>query len=175
MADSLGVSSNQWTAGGSEALQESSEYTALPAMDDTHDTHDVSSTDKIDQAESIRFSNRFRTSTTAGFQPTEHCTTEYVTNRMKVIDEGPGVLSDQALNWIRATEDVQSEIIDANLSESIEHAVKFGKICDLIESLAAKVKDLEATEPVQDGPSRELPAAQHEIEVFEDELQIKKC
>jgi hypothetical protein len=94
---------------------------------------------------------------------------------MKVMDEGPGVLSDQALNWIRAPEDVQSEIIDANLSESVEHAVKFGKICDLIESLAAKVKELEATEPVQDGPSRELPAAQHEIEVFEDELQIEIC
>jgi hypothetical protein len=40
--------------------------------------------------------------------------------------------------------------------------------------LATKVKDLEATEPVQDGPSRELAAAQQEIEELEEELQIKK-
>jgi hypothetical protein len=93
---------------------------------------------------------------------------------MKIIDDSPGVMSDQAINWIRATEDVQLEIIDANLSESLEQAEKFPKICDLNESLAAKVKDLEATEPVQDGPSRELAAAQREIEKLEAELQIEK-
>jgi hypothetical protein len=174
MADSLGLSSNQWTAGGSEISHESSDFTALPATHDTHDTHDVSFTDKIDKAASIRFSSRFKTSTTAGFQPTELCTTEYITNRMKIIDDGPRVLSDQANNWIRAMEDVQLEIIDANLSESLEQADKFPKICDLIESLAAKVKDLEATEPVRDGLSRELAAAQREIEELEEELQIKK-
>ena len=174
MADLLGSSSNQWTAGGSETSQESSDFTALPATHDTHDTHDVSFTDKIDKAESIRFSSRFKTSTTAGFQPTELRTTEYITNRMKIIDDGPGVLSDQAINWIRATEDVQLEIIDANLSESLEQAEKFAKICDLNESLAAKVKDLEATEPVRDGPSRELAAAQREIEELEEKLQIEK-
>ena len=174
MVDLLGSSSNQWTAGGSETSQESSDFTALPATHDTHDTHDVSFTDKIDKAESIRFSSRFKTSTTAGFQPTELRTTEYITNRMKIIDDGPGVLSDQAINWIRATEDVQLEIIDANLSESLEQAEKFAKICDLNESLAAKVKDLEATEPVRDGPSRELAAAQREIEELEEELQIEK-
>jgi predicted RNase H-like nuclease (RuvC/YqgF family) len=93
---------------------------------------------------------------------------------MKVIENGPGHLSDQAINWIRATEDVQLEIIDANLSESLEEAEKFAKICDHNESLAAKVKVLEDTEPVQDGPSRELAAAQQEIEELEEELQIKK-
>jgi len=93
---------------------------------------------------------------------------------MKIIDDGPGVLSDQAINWIRVTEDVQLEIIDANLSESLEQGEKLAKMCDLNESLAAKVKDLEATEPVRDGPSRELPAAPREIEELEAELQIEK-
>jgi len=41
---------------------------------------------------------------------------------MKVINDGPGPLSDQAFNWIRAMKDVQLEIIDANLSESLEQA-----------------------------------------------------
>jgi hypothetical protein len=58
---------------------------------------------------------------------------------MKIIDDGPGVLSEQAINWIRATKDVQLEIIDANLSESLEKAEKFAKIRDLNKSLAAKV------------------------------------
>jgi len=93
---------------------------------------------------------------------------------MKVIDDGPGHLSDQVTNWISATEDIQLEIIDAIISESLEQAEKFAKICNFNESLAAKVKDLEATEPVQDGPSRELAAGQQEIEELEEELQIKK-
>jgi len=93
------------------------------------------------------------TSTTVGFQPTELRTTEYITTRMNIIDDSPGVLSDQAINWIRATEDVQLEIIDANLSESLEHAEEFAKICDLNESLATEVRDLEvvlATVPFSD-------------------------
>ena len=175
MAYSLGLSSNQWTAGGSVTSLESSDFTALPATHDTHDMHDVSFTDKIYKAESIMFSSRFKTSTTAGFQPTEIRTTEYITNRMKIIDDGPEVLSDQAIHWIRATDDVQLEIIDANLSEILEQAEKFAKICDLNESFAAKVKDWEATEPVRDGLSRELAAAQREIEELEEELQIEKC
>jgi len=174
MADSLGLSSNQWTAGGLETSQESSDSTALPATHGMQDTHDVSFTNKIHKGESIRFRSRFKTSTTTGFQPTELRTTEYITNRMKIIDDGPGVLSDPAINWIRATEDVQLGIIDANLSESLEQAEEFGKICDLNESLAAIVKDLEATEPVRDGPSRELAAAQWEIAELEKELQIEK-
>jgi polyhydroxyalkanoate synthesis regulator phasin len=40
--------------------------------------------------------------------------------------------------------------------------------------LAAKVKDLEATGPVQEGPSRELAAAQQEIEELKEELKIEK-
>ena len=67
MADSHGLSSNQWTAGGSEASQESSDFAALPATQDMHDTHNVSFTNKIDKAKSIRFSSRFKTSTTVGF------------------------------------------------------------------------------------------------------------
>jgi len=175
MADSLGPSLNQWTAGGLEALQESSDFVDLPATHDMHDMHDVCFSDQIHKAESIRFSSKFRTSTTAGFQPTELRTTGYVTNWMKVIHDGPVVLSDQAINWIWATEDVQLELIDANLSESLEQAEKFTKICDLNESLATEVKDVRATEPVRDGPSRESEAAQQEIEEFEDEPQIETC
>jgi len=148
MTDFLGVSSNQWTARGSEASQESSNFAALPAMQDTDDTHAVSFTNKIEQARSIRFSSRFTTATTAGFQPTELCTTEYITDRMKIIDDSPGILSDQAITWIRATENVQFQIIDTNLSEGLEQAEKFAVICDLNESLATKVKNLEAMEPV---------------------------
>ena len=110
-----------------------------------------------------------------GFPPTELRTTEYITNLMTIIDDGPGVLSDHAINWIRATEDVQLEIFDANLSESLEQAEIFGKICDLNESLAAKVKDLEATEPVRDGLSKKSEATQREIDEFDKELQIEKC
>jgi hypothetical protein len=40
--------------------------------------------------------------------------------------------------------------------------------------LAAKVIDLEATEPIRDSLSRELAAAQGEIEELEEKLQIKK-
>jgi len=83
-------------------------------------------------------------------------------------------MSNKAINWIRATEDVQLEIIIANLSERVEPAEKFAKICDLNESLAAKVKDFEATEPVQDYPARELAAAQQDIEELVEELQIEK-
>jgi hypothetical protein len=50
MADTLRSSSNQWTAGGLETSQESSDFTALPATHDTHDTHNVSFTDNIDKA-----------------------------------------------------------------------------------------------------------------------------
>jgi hypothetical protein len=71
MADLLGLSLNQWTAGGSETLHESSDFTALPTTHNTHGTHyihdtqDVSFTDQINKAESIRFSRRFKTSATA--------------------------------------------------------------------------------------------------------------
>jgi len=180
MADLLGLSSNQWTAGHLETSHESSDFSAHPATSNTHNTHDahdvqhVSFTDTIDKAESMRFSSRFKTSATAGFQPIELCTTEFVTNRMKVIDNGPRLLSDQAIDWIRATEDVQLEIIDANLSESLEQAEKFAKLCDLNEILAANVKDLEATGPVQEGPTRELADAQQELKQLEEELQIEK-
>ena len=122
MAVSLGPDSDEWTDGSSEALQENSDFAALPAIHDTNNTHNVSLTDKINTAESIRFSSRFETSTTAGFQPTELRTMEYITNQMKIIHDGPGVLYHQAINWIWATEDVQLEIIEAHLSESLEQA-----------------------------------------------------
>ncbi|KAF8243357.1 hypothetical protein K440DRAFT_637620 [Wilcoxina mikolae CBS 423.85] len=46
-------------------------------------------------------------------------------------------------------ENVQLEIIDAGLSNSLEQAEKLAKICNLNESLVAKVKNLEAAKPVQ--------------------------
>jgi len=161
-------------------LDKYSDFAALPATHVTHykhgphDMQHVSCTDKINQAESMRFSSRFKTSPTACIQPTGLRTTEYVTNRMKVIDDAPRFLSDQAINGIRATENVHLDIIDANLPESLEKAEKFAKICDLNGNLGAKVKEMEATGPVQEGPSRELAAAQQEIQELEEELQIKK-
>jgi len=119
------------------------------------------------------FSSRFKISTTAGFQPTKLHTTEYITNQLKITDDGPGVWSDQAIDWIRATEDVQLEIIDGNLSELLEHAKKCAKICDLNESLATMVQSLEGTEPVRCALSRELAAAQRDIEEMQEELQIE--
>jgi hypothetical protein len=173
MVDSPGLPSNQWNAGRSEASHASSDFATIPATYDAHDTQDVSFKDKIDQAESIRFSSKFATLATAGFEPAELRTAEYVTERKKIIDDGPGHLSDQAINWIKATEDVQLEIIDAGLSESLEQAEKFSKVCELNESLAAKVKELEAAEPVQ-GPNKELAAAHQEIDELEEELRIEK-
>jgi hypothetical protein len=75
-------------------------------------------------------------------------------------------LSDQVINWIKATEDVQLQIINADLSESLQQAEKFAKICDLNESLSAKVKNLEAAESVQ-GPNKELAVAKQEIDELE--------
>jgi len=72
-----------------------------------------------------------------------------------------------------ATADVQLHIIDANLSERLEEAKKFPTICILNVSLAAKVKHLQAVEPVQDGQSRKLAAAQQVVEWPEEELQIE--
>jgi hypothetical protein len=69
---------------------------------------------------------------------------------MTVNNDGPVLLSDQTINWIRATEDIQLEIIDGKQFEWLQQAEKFAKICDLNESFAAKVKNLEATEAIQD-------------------------
>jgi hypothetical protein len=52
---------------------------------------DVSFTDKINNAQSILFRSSFKTSATTGFHAIELCTTEYVTNPMKVLDDSPGV------------------------------------------------------------------------------------
>jgi hypothetical protein len=75
---------------------------------------------------------------------------------------------------MRATEDIQQEIINTNLSKCLKQAETFAQLCNLNQSLAARVKDLKAAEPVQDGLSRELVAAQQVIKDLEEELQIKK-
>lgn len=81
-----------------------------------HDTVNVRFTDVIDQAESIRCSRWTMTSITSGVQPTKLRTAEYVTKIMRVINNYPGVVFDQAYNCIRALENVQFRIIDASLS-----------------------------------------------------------
>jgi hypothetical protein len=91
---------------------------------------------------------------------------------MTVIDDGLGHLSDQSINWITATEDVELVIPHAGLSESAKRAKIFAKLCNLNNSLAAKVKDLDDAEPIQD-PNKVCVAANQEINVFEEELQIE--
>ncbi|KAF8247975.1 hypothetical protein K440DRAFT_643414 [Wilcoxina mikolae CBS 423.85] len=144
-----------------------------PDAYNAHNTLYVSLRNRIDKTESIRFSNNFlTTSATTDFQPTELCTEEYFTKRQKIIADGPGPLSDQAVNRIRATEEVQVEMINSGLSESLEQAEKFAQIHNLNKYLAAQVKDLEAAERIQD-VNKELAAAHQEIEELEEELQIE--
>lgn len=70
-------------------------------------------------------------------------------------------------------EDVHLQSINGNRSESLEQAEKIAKICNLNESLVAKVNDLEPAEPVQDAQSNDSVAAQQEINEFKEELQIQ--
>ncbi|KAF8242966.1 hypothetical protein K440DRAFT_638094 [Wilcoxina mikolae CBS 423.85] len=141
MADSLGLLPSQLNVSSSETSHVSSNFAAIPARHDTSDTHDVHDAQnvspRIDRTESIRFTNSLTTSATAGLQPAELRTEEYITKRQKIIADGPRPLSDQAINWIKAMEDVQLEIINAGLLESLEQAEKFANICDLNECLAA--------------------------------------
>ncbi|KAF8244959.1 hypothetical protein K440DRAFT_646670 [Wilcoxina mikolae CBS 423.85] len=90
-----------------------------------------------------------------------------------VNDDGLGYLSNQAINWINAMEDVQLEIIDAGLLESLKQAEKFAKICDLNVGSVTKINDLEAAEPIQ-GPNTELTEAHRDIDKLEEEQQIDK-
>ena len=106
MSDCIALSSNQWTAGGLETSRQSSNSAALAATHDMHVAHhakDVAFTNRIVNAKLLRFSGRFNHSAPSGFQITECRTTEYVTIRKKVIDDSSGLLSGQAINWIRAT------------------------------------------------------------------------
>ncbi|KAF8241486.1 hypothetical protein K440DRAFT_642242 [Wilcoxina mikolae CBS 423.85] len=66
------------------------------------------------------------------------------------------------------------EIIHVGLSESLEQVDKFTKICNLNDSLATKVKDLETAVPVQDGTSKEWVVVHQEIHQLKDELRIEK-
>jgi hypothetical protein len=90
----------------------------------THNTHpkhsitnvnDVSFTPKKEKAKSIRLSSRFNASATMGFQSTELYTTPYIRNQLNIVNAGLTLMSDLAMNWISATEDVQLLIIAANL------------------------------------------------------------
>jgi hypothetical protein len=78
----LGLPAKLCTVGGSETSHTASNFMAhlalhdLHNMDNMHDVQDVSFADIIDQAESIRFRSTFKTSATAGLQPTKLCTTE---------------------------------------------------------------------------------------------------
>jgi len=91
MGDLLGLSLNQWTAGGSETLHESSDFEAYPA---TYDMQDVSFANKLNKDESDTFSTRLKTSVTVDSQPTEVSTTEYITDRIHIINHGLVLVSD---------------------------------------------------------------------------------
>jgi len=159
MAETLGFSLKQRIVSVSETSHRSSGFAAVLLTHDIHNTQDVPVTDKIEKDESMSFSSRFTILATADVQHTELCTTEYVRNRMNVIHDSPGLLSDQVVHWIKVVEDIKLEIIDANLLEILKTAEKFAYIGDLNESLAAKVNNLAAVEPVQDGLSKEVAAA----------------
>jgi hypothetical protein len=133
----------------------------------------VSAMYTIYKAELIRITSRFKTSATPDFKPTELCMTEYITKRICTVEDSPELLSEQAINWIRAAEAVQLETMDVNISESLLQAEKLAKICNLNKTLVAKDNHLEAVEAIQDGQSKELVAAQQEINEFE-ELQMEK-
>lgn len=72
-------------------------------------------------------------------------------------------------------EDILLENIVAILSECFEKAEIVAKICDLNESLAAKVKDIKAGEPMQDSLSMMLVTAHQEFKKLEELLQMEKC
>ncbi|KAF8245717.1 hypothetical protein K440DRAFT_645680 [Wilcoxina mikolae CBS 423.85] len=69
---------------------------------------------------SNRFTSWFMTSATAGLQSDELRIAEYITGWQTVMNDGPEYLSNQAVNWIRDTEEVDLEIIDTALSESLK-------------------------------------------------------
>jgi hypothetical protein len=165
MADLHGSPLKQWNVRDSEALYRFSNIATIP------DTHDMKNT--IEKPKSIRFCSNHTTLATRRFEPAKLCTAEYVTMQNKVIDNRPGHLSDHSIKWIKAMEDVQLQLIDTGLSESLDQAEKFVKICDLNQSLVSKVKDLEAAEPVQ-GPNKEVAAAYQEKDELKGVLQIKK-
>jgi hypothetical protein len=123
---------------------------------------------------SFKFRSILKISPTTGFTLAELQAKSYVTNRMKVINHHPGILSDSAIIPLSVRDDVQLGMINNNLSERLEQANILGKICDLNNRSAAKVTHLEAAEAVQDGPSRELVAAVQGFDKLEEELQVDK-
>ncbi|KAF8245068.1 hypothetical protein K440DRAFT_646557 [Wilcoxina mikolae CBS 423.85] len=90
-----------------------------------------------------------------------------------VIDDGSGNLSNQALNWFKAMQDVQLDLIDAGLLECLEQSEKDARSWNFNNSLVAKVKDLQATESIR-GPNKQLAEAHQEMDQLEDELRIEK-
>jgi len=67
---------------------------------------------------------------------------------MNIIYDDLRPLPDQAMNCIRAMQDIELEITNDILSQSIEKVGEFTIICDLNQGLATNVKDFEAAEPV---------------------------
>ncbi|KAF8248435.1 hypothetical protein K440DRAFT_642571 [Wilcoxina mikolae CBS 423.85] len=155
IADSLGLPFSLWNTSGLETSHISSNIAIIPATHNTNEEQNISFRNRIDEAKSIRFSNSFATLATTDLQPAELCTAEYITRRKKIITDGPESLPEQAINWLRA--------------------IKLAKICDLNDSLAAKIKDWEAAEPIQDGTCKELVIAYQEIDELEEVLRIEKC
>jgi hypothetical protein len=103
MADSLGLPANHWFATNSETSHASPDFVPLPVQ---HDTQDVSCSNRINEAESIRFNRKFSTLATASFEPGDLCTAKYFTKPKQVTNDRPWHLSEQPIIWINATEDV---------------------------------------------------------------------
>jgi hypothetical protein len=156
-----------------EVLHASSDFATIPATHHTPDTQDVSFQDRIYNAESTKFSSKFATLATAGFEPAELRLAHYIIERKNVIHDGPGDLFDQVIILIKNNKDVQQVIIDSGLLESLKQAEKFSKVCELNECSAADVIELEAAEPVH-GLNKELVAAHQAIDKLEEELQMEK-
>jgi len=92
---------------------------------------------------------------------------------MTHIDNSLGLLSDQAINWMRVREDIHLEIIDATITESLHELGIFTTISDLNKSLSATVNFLKITEPIQDDSSKKLVATQYEPEELEEDLWLQ--
>ena len=126
LATWTGTCSNQSTACVLVTLYKESNLTAYPVPHDTHDTYIVhiaqvvGVAEDFQKAEWIRLISRSTTSRTVGFQYTAYGITEYVTKWMKAIEHGPWLFSDCGITLIWAAVNIEQEIIDAQVSQSLE-------------------------------------------------------
>ena len=94
---------------------------------------------------------------------------------MMMIDNRPGLRSDEAFNWIRAMEDVKQYVLHMNPLKSLEQAKTFAMICDLSQLLTGEIMEKDAARHIRDALSEELTASLYQIHMFERALQIENC